>query len=550
MNFDLVTNLESCYVEIPNILYYSHIPAAIISLILAIFVVYKNKDYVGRVLFILALSFSLWSLMNLVVWIGHDSRLIMFAWSFFGILSVAITLSSLYFVYVFFGKGDVSFPKKIIFGLILLPAILLTPTIYNLPGFDAVSCEAFENYYFTNYYYFGLLVIVWILILSFLRYLKASLDFRKQIIYLGVGIELFLLLFLMLGYFAALFNNFEIEQYGLFGMTFFMGVLAYMIVKFKVFDIKLIGAQALVVTQFILIASIFTFATSTVNRILVGITLLITSGAGWFLIQSVKREVKRKEELQIMSDKLARANDELRKLDNAKSEFISIASHQLRTPLTAIKGFISLLLEGSYGAVQPKVRDVLNKIYLSNERLIQLVEDLLNISRIESGRMEYKFMLSDIVKLVNDLQDTFVITAKNRGLSLTFATPKEEIPPIEIDQAKIREVVSNLIDNSLKYTQKGGVTVNITCNDDAVRVIVSDTGIGIPEENLPYLFSKFSRGKDTSRLHAEGTGLGLYVGKNLVEMHHGKIWAESDGPGRGSRFIMELPLRQPIDDNK
>jgi signal transduction histidine kinase len=219
-------------------------------------------------------------------------------------------------------------------------------------------------------------------------------------------------------------NSFELEQYGLFGMTFFMGMLAYLIVKFKAFNIKLLGAQALVLALVALIGSELFFAESATNRTLILITLALSMGFGYMLIKSVKLEVQRKEELQHMSDKLAQANDQLRKLDNAKSEFISIASHQLRTPLTAVKGFVSLLLEGSYGKLDPQQEDVLNKVYTSNGRLVNLVEDLLNISRIESGRMEFKFAPWQMENICREVMDTFVLRAK--GLDL-FAFPSPAV---------------------------------------------------------------------------------------------------------------------------
>jgi len=299
------------------------------------------------------------------------------------------------------------------------------------------------------------------------------------------------------------------------------------------------------------------------NKILTGITLFLAIGFGIFLIKSVKAEIRRKEELQELTEKLAIANDQLRKLDNAKSEFISIASHQLRTPLTAIKGYASLILEGTYGKVESNIAEPINKIYASNERLVQLVEELLNISKIESGKMEFNFEKKKVEDIIRDLSDTFVILAKDKKLYFNIEFPSESIPEIEVDTSKIREVISNLIDNSIKYTRRGGVTVKVgllkditwsvkhrsekleTIKGDIVRIVVSDTGIGIRKDDLPYLFAKFSRGKDTKRLHANGTGLGLYVGRNIIEAHHGRIWAESDGPEKGSRFIIELPLNQP-----
>jgi signal transduction histidine kinase len=393
-------------------------------------------------------------------------------------------------------------------------------------------------------------MFVWIIILAISRYRKAENNFKKQIILLVIGIEAFILAFSAIGFVisylvsSGAIVDFNLELYALFGMPVFMAFLAYLIVKYKAFNIKLIGAQALVVALLVLIGSQFFFIQNNTNRILTGITLALALGFGYLLIQSVKNEVKRKEELQYMSDQLAKANDQLRKLDNAKSDFISIASHQLRTPLTSIKGFISLILEGSYGKITAIQQETLNKVYQSNERLIHLVEDLLNISRIESGRMEFQFAPCQLADLCQEVVDGLSIRAKDNKLYLDYKKPEAPLPEIMIDAGKVREVISNMVDNALKYTPKGGVKVNLEQKEANLRVTVSDTGIGIPATELPYLFSKFSRGKDTSRLNTGGTGLGLYVGRAMIEQNGGKIWAESEGEGKGSRFIIELPVKQ------
>ncbi len=246
--------------------------------------------------------------------------------------------------------------------------------------------------------------------------------------------------------------------------------------------------------------------------------------------------------LQIMANRLAQANDQLRKLDNAKTEFISIASHQLRTPLTAVKGFVSLLLEGSYGKLSKEIKSTLNKVYLSNERLIQLVEDLLNVSKIEAGRMDYQFEKTQLIDVCRELFDTFIIRAKERRLKLELKISSKKIPEVMTDRNKIREVISNLIDNAIKYTLKGGVIVKITSSNNRVQIAIIDTGIGVPAEETPYLFQKFSRGKDISRLNTGGTGLGLHVGKKIMEALHGKIWLESAGTNKGSTFFIEVPI--------
>lgn len=555
--YNIITNVESCYAFIKDVpfglIYYSHIPTAIISLIMGVFVLFKNtRSLVSRILFVLSLIFSLWSFADLIIWIyGYNSIVTMLAWSMMGILNVLLFIMGLYFVYVFIDKKDISLTKKIILVLLILPIILVTPTRFSIDNFSATGCSPIEYSLFSNYQYIvNIIISIWIASLFIIRYRKVEENFKKQLLLLSLGIISFFASFFTTGYLApylyelGFVSDYRIESFGLFGMTIFIGFLAYLIVKFKAFNIKLLGTQAMVITLFILVASELFFAESFVNLILIQISMIILLGVGYMLVKSVKLEVQRKEELQSLSDKLEQANVQLKKLDKAKSEFISIASHQLRTPLTSIKGYVSLIVEGTYGKVDPKIKDALSKVYMSNERLIQLVENLLNISRIESGRIEYTYDAWQVEKIINELADNFIFAAKKKQLYLRLDLPKEPLPTVRIDGAKVKEVISNMIDNAIKYTPTGGVTVSAEKSDDGVRIIVADTGIGVPKDEVSYVFSKFSRGKDTSRLQASGTGLGMYVGKSLIEAQNGKIWVESEGDGKGSRFIVELPLHQ------
>lgn len=547
MDYNLLSNLESCHIEIPHLLYYSHWPSIIISLFFGVFVFVKSKRSLASwILLFISIVFSLWASLSLIVWTSFDSRTISFFWSFFEVLSVLFYFLIFYFTYVFIEGKDISFGNKLASFFVFVVVLIVSSTSYYVAGFNAVVCESIENDFFLYFIYLlKALASILTVLLIFVKYFKYREDKIKKvrIFFVGLGSILLLLSFLVTQYSANLiFSDYQIEFYGLFAITVFMGFLAYLIVKYQAFDIKLLGTQALVAGLVILIGAELFFVESTINTVLVLITLAISIGFGYMLIKSVKSEVERKEQLQKMSDELARKNDQLRKLDNAKSEFISIASHQLRTPLTAIKGFISLLLEGSYGKLQSNHQEVLNKVYLSNERLIGLVEDLLNISRIESGRMEYKYDNWSIEKLCSEITDTFLIRAKERNLYLDYKKPEHELPMVMTDGSKLREVISNLVDNALKYTQRGGVSIRLSQEGENIQVSITDTGIGIPQEELPYLFSKFSRGKDTNRLNTGGTGLGLYVGKSIVEALGGKIWAESEGAGKGSRFIVEIPI--------
>ena len=248
-----------------------------------------------------------------------------------------------------------------------------------------------------------------------------------------------------------------------------------------------------------------------------------------------------KDEVKKATAKLEAANNELQRLDDAKSEFLSIASHQLRTPLTITKGYVSMMQEGSFGKVPKIIMENLNKVYTANERLLNLVENLLDISRIEAGRLEFNLEPVDLVETAKALVQDFQGKAKAKKIKLEFC-PDPKLPKCLADAQKIKEVVSNLIDNSIKYTNKGEIIVGIHQESQSIVFACQDTGMGIEPEDLPRLFNKFVRGKGMMTVHTEGTGLGLYFARVVIENMGGRIWAESPGKDRGSKFTFSLPL--------
>ncbi len=173
---------------------------------------------------------------------------------------------------------------------------------------------------------------------------------------------------------------------------------------------------------------------------------------------------------------------------------------------------------------------------------MNLVENLLNISRIEAGRIQYQFAPTKLEDILTELHELFILAAHEKGLRFNISLPPVPLPILSLDGAKIREVVSNVIDNSIKYTETGDVLVAAEQKGTKVVVTVSDTGVGIDPDDLPRLFKKFERGKDAVQVNVSSTGLGLYVGKSFIEAHGGTIRAESAGKGKGAQFILELPV--------
>jgi len=252
---------------------------------------------------------------------------------------------------------------------------------------------------------------------------------------------------------------------------------------------------------------------------------------------------KLEREVEKATRELKEAYEELKKLDKAKSEFISIASHQLRTPLTAIKGYISMMREKIYGKPPEKMGKPLENIYTSNERLIKLVNDLLNVSRIESGKMEMNLEKLSMEEMITSAIEELRNAAKEKNIYLKWEKPEKPLPKVLIDREKMRQVILNVVDNAIRYTERDGVTIKLKIENLKFKIIVQDTGAGLTKYELSKMFESFSRGAAGTRLYTEGVGLGLYVAKRFIEMHNGKIWAESKGKDKGSTFYIELPLK-------
>ena len=536
--------------DVPTLVYVSHIPIFLIAFFLGFFVLQSDsKNLQNRTFFLAMLTFGSWVFLDSVFWAANRSDVIMFVWSMLVFIEPIVHMCMLYLVYILSTGRDMPFRYKLIAVLIFLPQFFLVPTTYTLSSFDLSLClpnEVFFSYYS---YCIEVIFIIWITLFGILYHNKAVENKnRREMVYITSGVVLFLLSFTGGNIYGSIAEDWTIGAIGLFGMIILSIFFAYSIVRFQTFDIKVISTQVLVVTLIVLSgAQVLLAKDTTTNLILTLSTFLLVIVFGSFLVMAVKQEVKRKEELQAVTIRLANANTELKRLDLAKSEFISIASHQLRTPLTAIKGYVSLILEGSYGPVSATVQDILNKVYTVNNRMSQLVEDLLSISRIESGRVNYTFGPVQLEALVAEIVDVFFVMAKNKNITLKMKLPKVPLPALTLDGNKIKEVVSNLIDNGLKYNSpKGKVTVSLVQQGEFACILVEDTGIGVKPEDAKRIFDKFTRSSETMRLDVSGTGLGLYVGKNFVEAHGGRLDVASEGAGKGTCFTIKLPLSRAV----
>jgi len=257
-------------------------------------------------------------------------------------------------------------------------------------------------------------------------------------------------------------------------------------------------------------------------------------------VEDLKNNLEERVEEQVKE--LKKAYKKLQRIDKAKTEFMSIVSHQLRTPLSIIKGHLSMVTEGVYDDDEGKKKKILQDVYDSNERLITLVNDVLNISRIQSGRVEISKEEVDMKEVTKKIVEKMKGSLNGKDVKLIFENPKEENLKTKADSSKIENALINLIDNAIKYTNQGEVRVSLRKEEDSLLVEIKDTGEGMNKEEIEKLFETFSRGDAGKKHWIQGAGLGLYIARQFIEMHDGKVWADSQGKGKGSQFYVTLPL--------
>jgi signal transduction histidine kinase len=510
---------------------------AIGSVLLGLFIYLKNrKDKINQTFGLLCLSIALWSFPYYIWQISNTERAAFFWSRALMVGAIFIPVTYLHFVFTFLetyrSKRKFLILSYILafifFGLNFTPLFVknVVPELYfpfwPKPG---IFLHPFLVMFF-SYIIYGCYLL-------FKSYEKTAGIRRAQISYFLVAS--------LIGFPSGATNYFlwygiSTPPYWNALVILFPILTTYAITKHHLFEIRVILTEALVLATSVALLIQAIIAETILLKVLGGILFVFFVVFGYQLVRSVIKEIELRTQLK-------QAYDELERIDKAKTEFLSIASHQLRTPLTAVKGYISLILEKSYGEVPEKMKKPLENVFASNERLVKLVNELLNITRLEMGRIELNLEKTHLEEMISSIVEELKITAENKGLYLKWEKPEIPLPEISIDKDKIRQVVLNLVDNAIKYTQEGGITIQLKIEDSKSKIVISDTGVGMEKEEIDKLFDIMVRGKAGTQYWTEGAGLGLYIARKFVEMHGGKVWAESEGREKGSAFFIELPIK-------
>lgn len=371
-----------------------------------------------------------------------------------------------------------------------------------------------------------------------------------------------------------------IDFYPYMNLTVFLYplIISYAIFKHQLFDIKLIIVEfAILSLNLFLFLNILTSYKKADFFLNISVALVVFLFSST-LIRSIYKDIRDRERIVGLVKEMEVANEKLRILEGQKTEFVSIASHQLRTPLTVIKGYASMILEGTFGRISDEARDAMEKLYKSNERIVALVEDLLTVSRIEQGRMMLVFEKVNFKDFVQSGLAEMEDEVAEAKVDLSFIAEEGKEFFVDIDEKKFKQVVKHILENAIKYTPAPG-SVRVAISDDEhtkkVRLTISDTGIGMTAEQITAIFERFNlkanmaeakvtegehaghgekwgnevrQEQRTERDEAEAKmvekgspGIGLYITQEIIEAHKGAIRIESAGPDRGTTVVVELP---------
>ena len=535
-------------------------------MIVLTFVIFKNgkQNISNRVFGFFIISAIAWVFANLIANLSCVNRGIdLLLWTKLSLVGPAFLPLLLILFTNSFPESKITLNKIYVFLLVTITfgILALIPTALNVQSVEVVNYRTCEfNFipgpmytFFTLYLLFGIFVAAYILIK---KYLKSQAIEKLQIKYILIGLISSVLVGVLISAILPMFGYSQLINIGPAASLFFIGFTAYAIIKHQLLDIRLIVAETVTYLVVIVLAIEMFFSSTVTEGLLRILFLVVMSYGGYALIGSMKREIKFRMELQQTTDQLAHANEHLKELDKMKTEFVSLASHELLTPVSAIEGYLSMMLDEKLAKVEdPKAVKYMDRVYASAKRLARLVTDMLNVSRIEEGRLLIEKKDVNLSEIIKQTIDELKFKAEEKKQKIVFEMQNEAMTYADPD--KLKEILINIIGNSIKYSKEPGtITVSVetapteqvqetwqkiedeikagplddqeaikSATDERLRrlvgerqilIHVKDQGIGIPREELPRLFKKFHRVGDYTTAESQGTGLGLYISRPLI----------------------------------
>lgn len=539
---DINTCLETT-LDYHVIAYYSHLLPIFVTLAVSFFVLNKSRySFLSIIFSSFTLFFCLWLLGDVITWTSSDYNLVTAVWAPLDYINIIFFLLGAYFFAVFVREKDIPNWWKFVGVFAILPAWWITFSNQSISIFWQPVCEAFNNDFLSSYkFIIEVIVIAFIMLYALFRGRKTSVLKRWQIAVVTLALLLFFGFFSTTEYIASQTGIYEINLYSLFVLPVFLLMIIYSVTNFEIFKVRLIGSQLFSYLLVIMVGSQFFFLQESTARMLTLITFFLSLFFGVLLVRSGKREEEARKNVEKIAKKLEMANSKLKELDKQKDELLSIVSHQLATPVSSIKWYTEMLMDGDLGKVSKEQKEHLSSMIGVAGNLSDLVSMILDVSRIQLGRMHIEKQELDLSSFFKEILEIIKPKADEKKIKFNINIPSK-FPRANLDKRYTHMTIENLLSNAIKYTPSAGVVdLTIEIKENVLFCKVQDTGVGIPKEDQGQIFGKMFRATNV-RNSVEGNGFGLYVAKGAIEAQGGKIWFKSS-EGKGTTFFIELPLK-------
>lgn len=532
---DINTCLETA-IDYRTIAYYTHLVPFFLTILLIAFTLVKSRNaFQVKVFSFFAIAFCAWLLGDLIAWTTNDYNLVNLAWAPLDYFNVIFYLLGAYFYFVLVNGKDISSKWKFLLFLLTLPAWWITVSNQSISAFYLPVCEALNSDPLSNYkLVIEGVAVFFIIFASFFEWRKSDREKKKQILTVSFALILFFATFSVTEYISSVTGVYEINLYSLFVLPVFLFIIIYSITNLEIFDTHLIGSQLLAYTLVIMVGSQFFFLTDATDRTLTVVTFLLSLGFAMLLIRSAKREADARLRVEQLAKDLQVANDQ-------QSILIHFITHQIKGFFTMSRNIFSLMLENTFGELNPDMKRMVQQGFDNTTKGVKTVQEILNAANLKKGTVRMNMADFDLRALVDEVLDEAKPRLEAKGLQFSTVLSSGPIM-VNADRLHLHEVFKNLLDNAIRYTLKGNVNVKFEKKDGIAHFEVKDSGIGLSDEDKARLFTEGGRGKDSLRVNVDSTGYGLFIAKNIVLAHKGKIWADSKGKDQGSTFNVEIPI--------
>ncbi len=530
--------INTCYATtstLRSVASYAHLVPVILSFLLILLVFIKSKrNLFSKIFFAFIFFFSLWLIGDYIIWTSNNYYLIYTIWSFLDYVEIIFYVFGFYFSLIFVRKSDVVFVGKFLLFFITLIPLFITITLQSVIGFNYPVCEAFNNDFLGTYKLIleGVILVILLIYAITPLFKKSSWKERGTSLVVLGSMFLFLSTFGITEYLASVTGYYEMNLYSLFLLPLFLIAIIYAVFELDIFNFHVLSTYYLVIGFIVLMGGQLFFITDTTSKLLTILAIIMAGVLSIILFRNLKRE----SDQRIQIGKL---NINLEKVIKQRESLVHLVTHKVKGAFTRSKYIFAGLLDGTFGDTSPTIKKYAKQGLDSDNGGIQTVDLVLEASNLTSGSVKFDMKMVDFREIIEEVLSEKKIQVAEKSLQME-SKMDNGVYSVMGDRIWLKEAINNLIDNSIKYTPAGKISVKLEDGDGKVKFSIKDTGLGITNEDKNNLFTEGGRGKDSVRVNVDSTGYGLYSVKLIIEAHKGRVWAESEGAGKGSAFYIEL----------